>query len=217
MILAYASSYADGTGSTANVETVNTNGVSHEESYWQQKLALVHKGMRREDVERILPPYTEPRISATSGGMYGLGYLLDEHWRVAMTYDVTGLRGKTETNRFAENCLFDVPKIGRIRPDKQELESICAFYHRQHHQEDEKIADALGCVEFTGYNVSVGDLTNDEAVVGIKVSVMKQVGSHCEWESTEPESDWQERWRISKGEWVFVNRLTKPSGIKIIR
>jgi hypothetical protein len=122
-------------------------------------------------------------------------------------------RGKTEAEELKAELHSDSDK----KTPQQELESQCVSYHLGHHREDERAADAEGCVEFNGYKVSVGRITNGEAVVGIKVTSQKHVDPTCQCQSAERDADWQERWLSTTNGWVFAERLTKPAGLKIFR
>ena len=109
------------------IETVVTNKITQEEyqhlqkvaaeeRHWREQVALVHVGMRRDEVEKLLPPFTEPEINSANGNGYSLSYWVDKHWMVAMWYDMTGYKGKTATNTFAENriVILSEPKRGEI-------------------------------------------------------------------------------------------------------
>lgn len=102
------------------IETVVTNRITQEEyqhlqkvaaeeKRWREQVALVHVGMRRDEVEKLLPPFTEPMFGVANGSGYSLSYWVDKHWMVAMWYDPTGYKGKTATNTFAENRIFLFP------------------------------------------------------------------------------------------------------------
>jgi hypothetical protein len=100
------------------------------------------------------------------------------------------------------------------------LESRCLSYHLEHHEDDELAAKVHDGTEFTGYRISVAKVEVGEALVGIKVVSQKPrvyIGHPgAQWVGTEAE-DWQERWRRTKDGWVFVERVSKPAGIIIIR
>ena len=94
--------------------TVVTNRITQEEFHWRQQIALVQIGMRRGDIEKILPPYTQPKIPVTGGNGYLLSYRLDPVWQVSMWYGIPGLRCESRTNNFTETKLFDTPRLSKI-------------------------------------------------------------------------------------------------------
>jgi hypothetical protein len=88
--------------------------IAKEEAHWREKIALVQVGMRRKEVEKILPPSTQPEIEDPNGNWYSLSYGLDDVWRVKMCYDTTGFhRGGSLTN--AENKIIIPPQL--LRPE----------------------------------------------------------------------------------------------------
>jgi hypothetical protein len=93
---------------------VITNRITQEEFHWRQQIALVQIGMRRGDVEKILPPHTQPDLPITGGGGYLLSYGLDSVWRVSMWCSIQGLRSELRTNNFAETKVLDTPLLSKI-------------------------------------------------------------------------------------------------------
>jgi len=64
--------------------------------FWTDRVAHVHAGMRREDVERILPPYIPSgggygATSTISGGAQGVTYDIAPGYTVIVFYDYTGV------------------------------------------------------------------------------------------------------------------------------
>jgi hypothetical protein len=137
-------------------------------------------------------------------------------------YDFAGYnsRGEEETGKTeAEELKAKLHSDSGKKTPQQELEALCTSYHLEHHHEDEQVANVAGAVEFTGYRISVGHVEAGEAVVGIKVASLKYI-SHVhvpQLVPTNPDRDWQERWRKTKDGWVFIERLSEPGWIVIYR
>jgi len=99
---------------------------------------------------------------------------------------------------------------------RQTLESACLAFHRDHHLEDEQAGGVAGLVEFTGYQVASMHVEAGETVVGIKVVGQKSLAHGAQWASV-GNADWQERWRSGDDGWVLVGRMSRPSGIAVVR
>jgi hypothetical protein len=64
---------------------------SQSKEYWLRRIALVHPGMSREKVDRILRPRSEPiDIGALHGKAHDSVPALDPHWSVKSPYDFSG-------------------------------------------------------------------------------------------------------------------------------
>ena len=205
-------------GSREVVETVITNRITQDEYHWRQRVALVRIGMRRDDVEKLLPPYSQPEFRVANSSGYLCVYRVDERWSVAMWYDNTGARsdanGKIVSSSMGANKLALEPGL------RDDLELWCLSYHVKHHHEDEQAAKVAGLVEFTGYRISVARVDAGEALVGIQVVSQKSLyhGVHPgRWACTEERADWQERWHSTKDGWILIEQLgvRPPVGIWI--
>jgi len=87
-------------------------------SEWQTRIEQIHVGMKRGDVERILPPCCwSPHHSIFSGGAQGVTYWVDPHWKVSILYDYTGIprdsSGQALSHESAENKVLTVPTLLR--------------------------------------------------------------------------------------------------------
>jgi len=64
--------------------------------FWEERAAQVQVGMRREEVERILPHYVPPgggagEFALISGGAQGVTYNISPDYKVILFYDFTGI------------------------------------------------------------------------------------------------------------------------------
>ena len=66
------------------------SGIDSDAAFWQTRASQVHEGMRRVDVERLLPPRSGIDQDGM-GGSHSLLYALDSHWMVCICYDHTGV------------------------------------------------------------------------------------------------------------------------------
>jgi hypothetical protein len=66
----------------------NQKVVAQAESYWREKIAAVKPGMKKEDVEVMLPPFAaQPdKLIGGSGSSHTETYRLDYHWMVTIAY-----------------------------------------------------------------------------------------------------------------------------------
>jgi hypothetical protein len=81
-----------------------------ERAKWERQMRKVSLGMRREQVEQLLPPYNpaqtktifgivpySSRVVLSTGGSQTILYYVSEGWRVSISYDYTGTEA-TATN-----------------------------------------------------------------------------------------------------------------------
>jgi hypothetical protein len=67
----------------------------HSEAYWRQRIAQVHRGMSREEVEKFLPVRSEEVERSVPNGLSS-EYAVDSEWRVEVPYDGHGFPGFDE-------------------------------------------------------------------------------------------------------------------------
>jgi len=88
--------------------------------YWQERAAQVQVGMRREEVERILPLYIPPgggygAATTITGGAQGVTYNIAPGYRVILFYDYTGIprdaTGKALQYQSPDNRLLEPVKL----------------------------------------------------------------------------------------------------------
>src|SRR5262245_48929295 len=69
----------------------------HSEAYWHQQIAKVHRGMSREEVEKLLPARSEDEERLVPGGRSS-EYAVDSAWRVEVPYDSHGFVADEKKN-----------------------------------------------------------------------------------------------------------------------
>ena len=91
--------------------------------FWQERVAQVHVGMRREEVERILPPYDPPEGGSTVRSGFtseeqGISYAVAPPYTVFVSYDYTGVprdaQGKILERYSPDNRLLRPVKLRPI-------------------------------------------------------------------------------------------------------
>lgn len=78
-------------------------GPPQQRALWERAIQKVHAGMRRAEVEKLLPPYVAPAAKApgilpysstvinAQGGSQTVAYFVSPGWRVSVPYDYTGI------------------------------------------------------------------------------------------------------------------------------
>jgi hypothetical protein len=91
----------------------------------RSKVAKISVGMKRSDVERILPSYSGG-IGIGSGGSQTEIYFVDETWQVSVGYDYTGVprdeNGKALSSMSPDNRVLTAPVLSK-RTNGHGLES----------------------------------------------------------------------------------------------
>ncbi|HLK57931.1 MAG TPA: hypothetical protein VKU00_15295 [Chthonomonadaceae bacterium] len=83
---------------------------------WGEKIAQVKPGMRRSEVEKLLPR-SRSMVYETfiQGGSQVVAYWLDPHWKVRIAYDYTGIprnaEGKALSYESADNRVLNTPTL----------------------------------------------------------------------------------------------------------
>ncbi len=101
---------------------------------WEMLARLVKPGMRRADVEKILPPFNDRKfmcyvITNGSGGAQCVFYWVDPDWRVSIFYDRTGVQrdaaGNSLSDSSPDNRVLDEVKVEKLPcPPRKEWRSL---------------------------------------------------------------------------------------------
>lgn len=83
---------------------------------WTARVAQVHVGMRRAEVERILPPVVAGyRGTTITGGAQGVHYYVAPGYSITIFYDYTGVqrdsKGLALFYESPENRVVEAPKL----------------------------------------------------------------------------------------------------------
>lgn len=83
--------------------------------FWMERVAQIHAGMRREEVERILPPQVPPQGGGFTDTSQGITYTVAPGYTVYVQYDYTGVprdaNGKTLGYYSPDNILLAPVKL----------------------------------------------------------------------------------------------------------
>ena len=94
----------------------------HSEAFWRERIARVHRGMKRSTVEKLLPLHSSPvETEAVPGGRYSL-YALDSEWMVKVPYNFHGFIEDPKKNPRQLMHLYDNQVIGPIKLIHQHTE-----------------------------------------------------------------------------------------------
>jgi hypothetical protein len=91
---------------------------AHTREYWQARIARVHPGMKRADVEELLPVLSTPEEKKLPKGFpdgHADIYAVDPDWRVEVPYDFTGFVQDGRKNPYGVMHLYDNRVIGPIK------------------------------------------------------------------------------------------------------
>ena len=90
---------------------------AHTREYWQARIARVHQGMKRSDVEKLLPVRSqseEKRLPKGSPDGRAVIYAIDPEWCVEVPYDFNGFVQDERKNPYGVMHLYDNRVIGAI-------------------------------------------------------------------------------------------------------